>query len=355
MPQRPGVRNSPFSITAMQSAPDTPARPSRRLLLATLVFVLLVATAGYLRYRHPDAWRPGAAAGQAVPEAGSPEAQIAAMVGRLEARMKETPDDAQGWTMLGRSYSVLGRYQEADAAFAKVIALQPNDAQAWADRADALAMARGRQLAGEPEKLIARALELDPKNVKALALSGTIAFDRGDYPAAASLWESAVAAAEPGSELARGLQGGVAEARARAAAASASAPSATQGATTPAPPTEPVTSARVSGRVVIAPELLARAAPTDTVFVFARAADGPRAPLAVLRKQVKDLPFDFSLDDSMAMSAALRLSSAKQVFVSARVSKSGNAVAQPGDLQGTTPAVPVGASDLQIVIGSVVK
>jgi cytochrome c-type biogenesis protein CcmH len=335
----------------MQTAPDAPARPSRRLLLATLVFVLLVAIAGYLSYRHPDAWRPGAA--QATPDAGSPQAQIAAMVGRLEARLKETPEDAQGWTMLGRSYNVLGRYAEADAAFAKVIALRPNDAQAWADRADALAMASGRQLAGEPETLIARALELDPKNLKALALAGTVAFDRGDYATAVRLWESAVAAGEPGSELVRGLQGGVAEARARAAGAAAPAASA------PAAPgpaaAAAAAAARVSGRVVLAPELRGRAAPEDTLFVFARAVDGPRAPLAVLRKQVKDLPLEFSLDDSMAMNAALKLSSAKQVIVSARISKGGNAVAQPGDLQGRTPAVPVGTGELQIVITEVVK
>lgn len=334
----------------MPDATDARPRPSLRLLLATSAFVLVVAAAGYLSYRHPAAWQPGAA--QQPAEAGSPQEQIAAMLGRLEARLKEAPDDAEGWTMLGRSYNVLGRYAEADAAFAKVIALRPGDAQAHADRADALAMANGRQLAGEPEKLIARALELDPKNLKALALAGTIAFDRGDYERAIRLWETAVGAGEPGSELVRSLQGGVAEARARATASAASATAPTQAT---AAPISPATAARVSGRVVIAPELLARAAPTDTVFVFARAADGPRAPLAVLRRQVKDLPFEFSLDDSMAMNAALRLSSAKQVFVSARISKSGNAVAQPGDLQGTTPAVPIGASDLQIVIGEVVK
>ncbi len=336
----------------MQTAPDADLRPSRRLLLATLVFVLLVAVAGYLSYRHPDAWRPGAA--QAAPDAATPQAQIAAMVGRLEERLKQQPDDAQGWSMLGRSYNVLGRYAEADAAFRKVIALRPTDAQAWADRADALAMANGRHLAGEPEQLIARALELDPKNVKALALGGTIAFDRGDYAIAARQWEAAIADAPPGSELARGLQGGIAEARARAASAAAapSAPARAQAA--PAAPAA-AAEARVAGRVVLAPELRGKAAPEDTVFVFARAVDGPRVPLAVLRKQVKDLPFDFSLDDSMAMSPALKLSSARQVVVSARISKAGNAVAQPGDLQGSAPAVAVGTHELQIVITEVVK
>jgi cytochrome c-type biogenesis protein CcmH len=342
----------------METHTEAAPRPSRRLLAAVLSFMLLVAAGGYAWYGRPDAWRgaPEAAA------AASPEAQIAAMVGQLEERLKSQPDDAQGWAMLGRSYSVLGRYAEADQAFQKVVALRPADAQAWADRADALAMANGRQLRGEPEQLIARALELDPRNLKALALAGTLAFDRADYATAARLWESAVAAGEPGSELVRNLQGGVDEARKRAAlaaagpAASAPAPAVAQAGPPGAPrPSAPSASARLSGRVVLAPDLQGRAAPEDTVFVFARAVDGPRAPLAVLRRQVKDLPFDFVLDDTHAMNAALRLSSAREVVVSARVSKAGNAVAQPGDLQGNSPPVAVGADGLQIVITQVVK
>ena len=335
----------------METPTEATPRPTRRLLVAVLAFVLLVAAAGYAWYGRPDAWRgppPEAAAA-----AGSPEAQIAAMVGQLEERLKSQPDDAQGWTMLGRSYSVLGRYAEADQAYRKVIALRPTDAQAWADRADALAMANGRRLQGEPETLIARALELDPRNLKALALAGTVAFDRADYATAARLWEAAVAAGEPGSELVRNLQGGVDEARQRAAQAAgggAAAASASGAAQAPA-----TTAARVSGKVVLAPDLQGRAAPEDTVFVFARAVDGPRAPLAVLRRQVKDLPFEFVLDDSLAMNAALKLSSARQVVVSARVSKAGNAVAQAGDLQGSSPPVAVGADGLQIVITQVVK
>lgn len=332
----------------MTSHPDETPRPPRRLVIATLVFVLLVAVGGYAWHGSPGAWRAQTASAPA--SAASPQAQIAAMVGKLEERLKSTPDDAEGWTMLGRSYSVLGRYADADKAYQKVVALRPNDAQAWADRADALAMANGRQLGGEPEKLIARALALDPKNLKALALAGTIAFERADYAGAARHWEAAVAAGEPGSELVRNLQGGVVEARARAGAAvvasgvapSASAPTASVG-------------SQVAGRVVLAPELQDKAAPQDTVFVFARAVDGPRAPLAVLRRQVKDLPFDFVLDDTMAMNAALRLSSAAQVIVSARISKSGNAVAQAGDLQGASPTVRVGTRELQIVITEVVK
>jgi cytochrome c-type biogenesis protein CcmH len=98
-----------------------------------------------------------------------------------------------------------------------------------------------------------------------------------------------------------------------------------------------------------------QAKPEDTVFVFARPAEGARMPLAILRKQVKDLPLQFTLDDSMAMSPANALSGASKVVVGARVSKSGNAMPQPGDLSGQSAPVSVGASGLQIEIREAVK
>jgi cytochrome c-type biogenesis protein CcmH len=336
------------------ASPAPTPRPSRGLLMLVSAFVLVVAVAGYARYGQPGAWR-GAPTDAAQAD---PQAQIAAMVGTLEERLKAQPDDATGWSMLGRSYSVLGRYAESVEAFKRVIALQPNDAQAHADQADALAMASGRQLAGEPARLIARALELDPKNLKALALAGTIAFERADYATAVRHWEGAIAAAEPGSELARNLRGGVDEARSRGSLAPAAGASAAAPAAAPiAGPASAVApgDARVSGSVTLAPALLANAVPGDTVFVFARAVDGRRAPLAILRKQVKDLPFDFTLDDSLAMSPAMRLSSAQQVVIGARISKSGNAVAQAGDLQGLSAPVPVGARGVKVEIGEVLK
>ena len=347
--------------TGTPAAPPIPAasaaaaaRPSRRLLAGMSVFVLAVAAAGYAVYGTPGAWR-GVPVAQSEDQAGaghgSAAAQIEDMVAKLEQRMKAQPEDAEGWSMLGRSYSALGRYPEAVAAFKRVSTLKPKDAQALADQADAAAMAAGRKLAGEPAQLIARALELDPKNLKALALAGTIAFDASDFTKAAQLWSAAVAVAEPGSELERNLQSGVTEARSRAgmppvAAAAASGPAATPAA---------AAGASLAGQVDIATALKAKASPEDTLFVFARAVDGPRVPLAILRKQVKDLPLTFTLDDSMAMNPAMRLSTATQVIVGARISKSGNAIAQPGDLQGFTKAVAVGASGLKIEIAEEVK
>lgn len=326
-------------------AQETQAAPkaSRRLLAGIAVFVLVVAAAGYARFGTPSAWK-GVPVAQSEAEAGQAGAmgQIDAMVGKLEERLKTQPDDVEGWSMLGRSYSALGRYPEAAQAFQRVVELKPQEASGYADLADAKAMAAGRSLAGEPAALIAKALELDPKNLKALALAGTIAFENRDFAKAARLWEAAVAVAEPGSELVRNLEGGIAEARSRAGQ--------------PAPPPAAAASgATLSGQVRIAAALKGRASPEDTLFVFARAATGSKMPLAIVRKQVKDLPFEFTLDDTTAMSPQARLSSAPQVVVGARISKSGNATPQPGDLQGFSKPVAPGAKGVAVEISEEVK
>ncbi|TXC67258.1 c-type cytochrome biogenesis protein CcmI [Piscinibacter aquaticus] len=338
-------------VMQSEAAPAAPAAPraSRKLVWGMAAFVVVVAAAGYARYGTPSAVKGVPVAGSDGRAGhGNAMGQIEAMVGQLEQRLKDKPDDADGWSMLGRSYSAMSRYADAVAAFQRVIDMKPQDAQAYADIADAKAMAAGRNLAGEPAALIAKALQLDPKNLKALALAGTIAFDSQDFAKAAMLWEAAVAVAEPGSELARNLQGGVEEARSRAGQGAAPAAKA---------PTAPATAGngKVAGEVQLAANLKGRVSPEDTVFVFARAAEGPKMPLAILRKQVKDLPLNFTLDDSTAMSPATRLSSAKQVIVGARISKSGNATPQPGDLQGFSQPVAVGASGLKIEIGEEVK
>ena len=331
----------------MESDEPPPAAPraSRRMLAGITVLVLVIAVAGYARFGTPAAWKgvPVASSEEGAGQ-GNASAQIDAMVKQLEERLKTQPDDADGWSMLGRSYSALGRYPEAVTVFERVVGLRPKDAQGYADLADAKAMAAGRKLEGEPTQLIAKALQLDPKNLKALALAGTIAFNDKEFARAARLWEAAVAVAEPGSELVRNLEGGIAEARSRAGLPAANPPAAAAAA-----------SAAVSGRVQLAASLKGRVSPEDTLFVFARAVQGPKMPLAILRKQVKDLPLDFTLDDSLAMSPAAKLSGAAQVIVGARVSMSGNALPQPGDLQGLSPAVVPGTSGLSIEITEELK
>ena len=275
--------------------------------------------------------------------------QILAMVERLSEKLQSNPDDGPGWLMLARSYSVLGRFPESAAAYGRAAALLPPDAQLLADFADAVAMAQGRKLQGEPELLVRRALEVDPRNLKALALSGTIQFDRQDYVAAIGEWQKVLALVPPESGMAFSIQNSIADAKNRRAAAGE----------TPAEAAVVAVAAEkdasISGIVALDPVQGGTFAPTDTVFIFARAERGPKMPLAILRKTVADLPLRFTLDDSMAMFPDFRLSQQPRVVVGARISKQGDALARPGDWQGLSEPMAPGGRDVKIVINSIVN
>ena len=321
-------------------APAETPRGARGAALALGLAIPICALAVYLSVGNPSAVLPQAAGG-ANPH-GMTKAQFEASVARLAARMKDNPEDAEGWMMLGRSYAVLGRFGEASEAYAKAASRAPRDAQLLADYADALAMAQGRTLQGEPEKIVLRALVIDPDNVKALLLAGTAAFNRNDPRAAIRHWERALGLLPTGSDMIQGVQASITEARSMAGSPGEKAQV--------AKPARGQTGSRVSGVVRLAPELAGKVAPGDTVFIFARATEGPRMPLAILRKRGSDLPAEFTLDDSMAMAPQMNLSAFPRVIIGARVSKSANANPQPGDLQGLSAAVKVGAKGVSVVI-----
>lgn len=351
----------------------TPARAGRALWGLTATVVLGLAVAGYAVTGRPDAvfdsrgLAAGAEPAQGAASAPTPE-QVNEMVARLAERLKDRPDDVQGWTMLARSYMALGRAEEAAQAYRKLLAQRPEDPNVLADLADALAVSGGRTLDGEPARLIERALKIDPEHPKALALAGAHAFDKGDYATAARHWERVAQLAPPDSPMAQQAREGAEEARRLArpggGAAAPGTGAAATAATQPGSDTGSTASggsssaaapaASVSGTVSLAASLRGRASPEDTVFIFARAADGPRMPLALMRRQVKDLPLSFKLDDAMAMAPGATLSSVRQVVVGARISKSGQAMPQAGDLEGLSAPVAVGAKDLRIEIDRVV-
>ncbi|SPE33620.1 conserved exported hypothetical protein [Burkholderiales bacterium] len=351
------------------------AGPRRARWSAALVGVLLVvAPIGlYVALGTPDALIPGmetnanaqaaaATKGQARPLTS---AQVQKMIDSLVANLQKSPGDAQGWAMLARAYAYQHQYSEAVRAYTKAVALTPKDARLLADLADALAMTNGQRLDGEPLKLIERALQIDPREVKALALAGTAAFDHQQYAKAVNYWERALQAAPSDAEFSQNLRSSLEEARQLAggsiangvggSSVAAAGASAGDGTAAAKAPSAMGSSGAVRGKVVLAANLAAKAAPGDTVFVFARAAQGPRVPLALVRRQVKDLPFEFSLDDSMAMMPDFTLSKYSPVVVGARVSHSGDAIAAPGDLQGFSKPVTVGASAVSVTIDQVVQ
>jgi cytochrome c-type biogenesis protein CcmH len=309
--------------------------------------VPLCTLAVYLAVGNPRALAPEAR--QDLARHGVSAEQFEALVTRLAARLKENPEDAEGWAMLGRSYAVLGRFSESAEAYAQAAARTPRDAQLLTDWADALAMAQGRNLGGEPERILARALAIDPLNVKALMLAGTAAFNKKDYRGAVRHWERILGAVPSDSEVADRVRASVAEARALGSLpqAAASKKDAAVASTKNA--------GRVTGVVRISPDLAAKVEPGDTVFIFARAEQGSRMPLAILRKQARDLPIEFTLDDSMAMSPAAKLSDHPRVVIGARVSKTANASPQPGDLQGLTAPIKTGAGRVNVTINTEVR
>lgn len=337
--------------------PHTP-NPPKTVVAGMSLFVAAVVVAGYATIGTPEALDPTAVAARSPHGEGGHSVtmeQIAGMAESLATRLKEKPDDPEGWAMLGRSYAVLGQHDKAVPAFKQAAALRPDDAVLLADYADALAVANGRNLEGEPNRLIEQALKVDPNNLKALSLAGTVAFYRKDYALALKHWEK-MGSIDPQSPFVQQIQGGIDEARKLMAGGPSPGPAPiAQTAPTPPAPVAAGGNMAVSGVVSLAPALAAKADPQDTVFVFARAAEGPRMPLAILRKQVKDLPLTFTLDDSMAMTPAAKLSSAQRVIVGARISKRGDATAQPGDLQGLSAPVAPGASGLKIEIAQVVQ
>ena len=308
-----------------------------RAALVVAVAVPALALGVYLLVGNPDALDPRLRQSQV----GMPE--IEKMVQRLADRLEQNPEDLEGWKMLGKSYSVMGRFAEASNAYAKAAARAPRDPQLLADLADALAMARGQKMKGEPEELVLRALQLDPKNLKALALAGTAAYERQDFAGAAAYWERMLPLVPRDSEDARTIAMNVAEAKALAG-----------GASVPAEGKAAAQAGALRGTVKLSPQLASRVSPGDTVFIFARAAQGPPMPVAVLRRKAGDLPVDFALDDSMAM-VGRKLSDFPSVVVGARISKSGNATPQPGDLQGASAPVASAASGVTVTIDRVVK
>lgn len=268
--------------------------------------------------------------------------QFQAMTAQLAERMQRNPDDVLGWVMLGRAYKSLERYPDAVDALAKAYALQPADAEVMVEYAEALGQARG-SLQGQPRQLLDRALMIAPNDAKTLTMAGGAAFEAKDYARAIAHWEKLSIQVPKDSELGEALASGIERARALQAG--------DEGAAGPAAAS--TGKEAISGRVSIAAALEDNVAPNDTVFIFARAAQGPGMPLAILRKQVKDLPAEFVLDDSSSMSGQARLSGAGEVVVMARVSRSGSAAAASGDLQGESATLEPGAKGVAITIDKV--
>lgn len=313
--------------TAAPAPAPLEQKPARALL--AVAAVALLAFAG-LWYGLAGTWRtqelvelarsnPELARARAVDQA----------IERLRDRVASHPDDADAWLMLGRSYFGRGNHADAARALGRASELKAHqDPDLLVEHGEALSYAQDRSMAGAPAERFAQALAIAPEHPRALWFAGIAAFQAGDSAGAVAFWERLLAQQLPDDTRAT-LEHSVAMLRERAGLPPAAQPRA------PAP-------LALRLRVSVAPELAAAIGPDDALFVFAQDAAGPPMPLAVQRLAAAQLPAQVTLDDSNSMTPARKLSSVDRWRVVARISRSGNAVPQPGDLEGS---IEVGKAD----------
>lgn len=345
--------------TTSDSVPPGPSRwqlSSRTVALALIVTIPIAVFLLYWTLGNPLALiHPGA---QAKETGGDSEyahqssTSLDTLTDRLKQRMEQSPNDGAGWALLARSYVELGRHGDAVTAYEKAVALIPEDAQLLVDYADALAMARGRKLEGKPEDLIARALKLDPRNVKGLMLAGTIAYDRKDFPTALKHWEQAQKGLPPETEpeLVQELAANINEVRGLLGLAVGGGKIASMPTDVPTSTKQVRQNLAISGMVTLAPSLAGKGSPVDTLFVFARETNGPPMPVSIVRATKQDLPFTFRLDDSTSPMPSRKLSDVGTVVIVARLSKSGEAMPKSGDVQGMSQPVKPGAKGINVIL-----
>jgi cytochrome c-type biogenesis protein CcmH len=327
--------------------------PNKTLAIVLAVLLPIMSVGVYLVVGDVGALSP------ANPHAGMSsggEVRTDTGISALEKRVAASDQDGEAMVMLARSYMEVDRFADSAKVYAKLVKLIPDEAWVWADYADAQAMAAGQTLRGKPTEYINKALKLDPNHMKGLALAGSAAMERGDFAAAIKHWDKLHKQLPPGSEDAMAIQGGINEARqllSHMKSGGKVAPTLEQ----IAPPEQMATAGkeRITGRVTLDPSLKGKYSPDDTLFVLARAAEGPKMPLAIVRMRVADLPLDFELDDSMAMAPQMTLSAFDQVVIVGRISKSGTAMPQSGDAEGFSVTVKPGTKNVKLKIDRIVQ
>jgi cytochrome c-type biogenesis protein CcmH len=342
----------------VESSPVAASHSGRGLGFWLAGAIPLMAIGIYVGLGSPDAAMQQAQQRSETPALAGKEGQhdAAPMIAALEAKLQSKPDDVAGWYMLARSYGATGQFGEAVRVYAKLSEMLPEDAGVLADYADAFAMTQGGNLQGKPLELINRALKLNPQEEKALNLAGSAAYQAKDFSRAAEYWRSLLKLIPPESEYINEIKAAIEDAEKSAGISGLDNLSALGARERPVKEPAPApagAAAAISGTVTVSKELIARIAPDDTVFIYAQMPEGPKMPIASLKINAKQLPYQFTLDDSQAMTPSDKLSNHAEVMVSARVSKSGQAISQSGDLLGRISPVKLGQKGVAIVIDQV--
>lgn len=285
---------------------------------------------------------------------GASAEDLSAMVNDLNARLKKEPNSADDWLMLARVQRTREHYDEANEAFKRSLALSQNT-DVLIERAEVLALKQQGQFEGEPQQIIDAVLKADPDQANALLLAGSAAFAQGQFKLALQRWTRVRKGMDNQAPQAQTLDQVIAMAAQRAGVATPTPPGNPKPSAAAGPALASGASGSISGRVSLTPALLAQVSPTDTVFIYATQTDGPRMPVAIIKTQVSALPTAFELNDSSAMSPERRISLFSTLNVHARISKSGQAMAQPTDLGVTVSPVKLGAKGLELQIQGLYK
>jgi cytochrome c-type biogenesis protein CcmH len=291
-----------------------------------------------------------AQANPAAAGAAQGEHDVMKMIQQVEEKTRKDPNDGEAWTLLAKTYAVVGHWPEALHAYEKAIKLKPDVPAVMTGYAEALAITRNRVLQGEPIKLVLQALEKDPNDLKGLELAGIAAFQEKSFAKAAFYFKHLHKLLPPESPYAQDILEAQKEATrlSRSAVTGLDNLSDAGAGKDKAPPH----GATINGKVDIAPALKGKVGANDPIFLFARAAGGG-TPVAAIRATTSNFPIEFELNDTMAMNPDNKLSNFKEVSLVARVSKSGDPKGGSGDLEGEIKGVKVGAKDIKLVIDKV--
>lgn len=331
-------------------------------ILGIVFFIPAVTFILYFVLGEPESLFKHNQAMQQTNQASSPSPNaphsIDEMMALLESKLQANPNNPKGWMMLGRSYMSTDQFEKAADVFAKMSSLFGENDVVLLAEADARAMMQNGSMEGKPASLVKKALKLNPRNTTGLWLAGIAAREGGDLKAAISYWERAASMLGDDPSASAKLRQLINNTE-RELGIAVSAPPAMQQAPAQVAQQENITSgsvAEIRVHVELADDWKNKVSPADTVFVYAKAKQGPPMPLAIVRKQVSDLPLDVTLSDAQAMMPGMSISRFEEVVVSARVSKSGQAMTQPGDISSEKAVVkPADAASINLKINSLVQ
>ena len=312
----------------------------KKTIIALTIFIPVIAAAMYFWLGSAQQIADGGAKQQVAQQ------DVEKMVAGLAAKMEQDPSNLKGWAMLARSYKVMGRPKDAEKAYDRAGSYLDTDPQLLADYADVSASNANGSFEGKPQAIINRALKADPNNMMALWLAGTADYNRGDYKGAVQVWGRLAKLLPADSEDMKMIQGSIMEARGKANLPPE--PLVSQATS----PVVAVSSKNINGTVEINPDLKSRIKPDYIVMVIARA-PGARMPVAIMRGKAADLPLRFVLNDALAMTPDALISNLSEATIEVRISKSGQAKAEPGDLYSEIQTVKVGTNNLKVVVDQV--